>query len=835
MMKRILVLMVLALWGVVSATAQTDSTTLNTTENQVPVLSLSSSDFEGDDISHDISGLLQGSRDVFQSVAGYNLGSARFQIRGYESESNLVMINGVPVNDPETGRVFWSVWGGLNDATRNTVNTVGLAPVRENFGMIGGSTNIQLRASEYRPGTRLTYSAGNRSYNQRLMFIHSTGLVDDKWSLTVSGSKRWAQEGYVDGTFYDAYAYFIAAERKFNNRHSVSFTVFGSPSKSGRPGVGTQEAYDLTGNNFYNPYWGYQDGEVRNSRVNSYHQPMMLLSHYWAINEQTKVTSTLTYSLGKNGSTALNWYDAADPRPDYYRNLPSYYALTDEYQFNRLTDLWQNNEEFRQLNWDNFYFANSKNLYSVINANGTGEILTGNRAKYVVEDRRTDFNRFMVNSSAVHNLNDNIVLSGGVNVDVYRGRQFKEMSDLLGADFWVDVDQFAERDFDDTNLSQNDLNNPNRIIKVGDKFGYDFTANINKYNAFAQSEFTYSRFDFHVAASVSQTTFWRTGHMKNGRFPDNSYGDSEKQNFTDFGVKGGAVWKVTGRHYIDVNAGYLTRAPFFRNSYVSSRVRDNVIDGLTSEKITTGDISYILRAPKVKARLSLYYTQFEDQTWSRSFYHDVLRTFVNYTMTGVNTRNAGLEFGLEANVTPTLSVTAAGAMGQYIYTNRPKATIARDNNSEIISDRVVYLKNYHIGGTPQTAASVGFRYNSPKYWFAGANFNYYADNYMDINPDRRTLEAADGFVQEDEAFKKLIDQPKLDPAYTIDVFVGKSWRIYGKTLAVNLGVNNILNDKNIQITGFEQLRYDSQEIDKFPSKYFYMYGTNFFLNVNFSF
>ena len=204
-------------------------------------------------------------------------------------------------------------------------------------------------------------------------------------------------------------------------------------------------------------------------------------------------------------------------------------------------------------------------------------------------------------------------------------------------------------------------------------------------------------------------------------------------------------------------------------------------------------------------------------------------------MTVVNTRNAGLEFGLEANVTSTLSVTAAGAMGQYIYTNRPKATIARDNNSEIISDRVVYLKNYRIGGTPQTAASVGFRYNSPKYWFAGANFNYYADNYMDINPDRRTLEAADGFVQEDEAFKKLIDQPKLDPAYTIDVFVGKSWRIYGKTLAVNLGVNNILNDKNIQITGFEQLRYDSQEIDKFPSKYFYMYGTNFFLNMNFSF
>ena len=31
------------------------------------------------------------------------------------------------------------------------------------------------------------------------------------------------------------------------------------------------------------------------------------------------------------------------------------------------------------------------------------------------------------------------------------------MADLLGGDFWVDVDQFAERDFANDSVAQNDL------------------------------------------------------------------------------------------------------------------------------------------------------------------------------------------------------------------------------------------------------------------------------------------------------------------------------------------------------------------------------------------
>lgn len=820
------------------------TTTQQTPPPDVPVITLSTADIEGDADSHDISSLLQGSRDVFMNTAGYNFGSARFRVRGYDSENTTVMINGIPVNDPETGRAFYSTWGGLNDATRNSEGHNNLGFSRNTFGGLGGATNIVTRASQYSPNIRTTYSNSNRSYVHRAMFTYSTGLQENGWAWTLSGSRRAANEGYVTGTFYDAWAYFLSGERKINNQHSIGLIFFGSPSKTGRPGVSTQEAYDLTSDNFYNPNWGYQDGKVRNSRVNNYHTPWAILSHYWDPAENTRITSSAAYTFGRGGSTALNWYDshasydypgfnlAGDPRPDYYRWMPSYYD-NDPVTQNLLNDLWQNDPNFRQINWDWLYNANYGNLYTVENANGSGQELTGLRSKYIIEERRNDRNQFIFNSNITHQLNPTHTLSGGINVSLAKTRQFKVIDDLLGGEFWFDIDQFAERDFDDPNMAQNDLLNPNRTIQEGGVFGYDFTGNINEYQAFAQSDWVLPRWDFYVAASVSQTTFWRTGHMQNGRFPENSYGDGEKHNFTNFGVKGGTTYKITGRHYVTGNGMFFTRAPYFRDAYISSRVRDDVIEGLTSETIFSGDINYIIRTPKVKTRLSAFYTEFRDQTWSRSFYHEEFRSFVNYIMTGVDTRHMGIEFGMDINFTSTLSGYVVAGTGDYIYNSRPNVTIARDNDREVLADqRQVYLQNYKIGGMTHTAGSVGLRYNDPRFWFVGVNMNYFDDIYIDINPDRRTADAVANLVVSDPQWKQILNQEKMESNYTLDVFAGYSYRTKKRHfITINLSVSNLLDVTDFRIGGFEQLRYDSQDPDKFASKYFYLYGRTYFLNL----
>ncbi|NLM91508.1 MAG: TonB-dependent receptor plug domain-containing protein [Bacteroidales bacterium] len=829
----------------VTENAQADTTvTQQVPPPDVPVITLSTADIEGDADSHDISSLLQGSRDVFMNTAGYNFGSARFRVRGYDSENTTVMINGISVNDPETGRAFYSNWGGLNDATRNTEGHNNLGYSRNTFGGLGGATNIVTRASQYSPNIRTTYSNSNRSYAHRGMFTYSTGLKENGWAWTLSGSRRSATEGYVTGTFYDAWAYFLSGERKINNQHSLGVIFFGSPSKTGRPGVSTQEAYDLSGDNFYNPNWGYQDGKVRNARVNHYHTPWAILSHYWDPTENTKVTTSAAYTFGRGGSTALNWYDshasydypgynlAGDPRPDYYRWMPSYYN-NDPVTQNLLNDLWQNDPNFRQINWDWLYNANYGNLYSVENINGSGQDQTGLRSKYIIEERRNDRNQFIFNSNITHQINPTHHLSGGVNVSLAKTHQFKVIDDLLGGEFWYDIDQFAERDFDDPNMSQNDLMNPNRVVQEGDVFGYDFTGNINEYQAFAQSDWVLPRWDFYVAASVSQTTFWRTGHMQNGRFPENSYGDGEKHNFTNFGLKGGTTYKITGRHYVTANGMFFTRAPFFRDAYISSRVRDDIIDGLTNETIFSGDINYLIRTPKVKTRLTAFYTEFRDQTWSRSFYHEEFRSFVNYIMTGVDTRHMGLEFGMDVNITSTLSGYVVAGTGDYIYNSRPNVTIARDNDKEVLADqRQVYLQNYKIGGMTHTAGSVGFRYNDPRFWFIGVNMNYFDDIYIDINPDRRTSDAVANLVNTDPQWNQILDQEKMDNNYTLDVFAGYSYRTKKRHyITINLSVSNLLDVTDFRIGGFEQLRYDSQDPGKFASKYFYLYGRTYFLNI----
>ncbi len=817
--------------------AQTDTTTVNE-EGNIPTFTLSESGLSNEEESQDVSGLLQASRDIFVSTAGYTFGPARFRIRGYDSQNLSVLMDGVSLNDPATGRAYWSSWGGLNDATRNKVVQNGIVASEYGFGGVGGITQIITRPSTFRKQSKVSYSLSNRSYRNRIMVTYATGEMANGWSLVASASRRWAKEGYVKGTFYDAWGYFLGVEKKINKRQSLALTVFGAPTKRGKSGLATQEAYDLSGSNYYNPYWGFQDGKVRNSRVNNYHQPMIILSHYLQISKKTKAQSSLSYWFGRGGSTALNWVEASDPRPDYYRYLPSYFTrIGDDASADYYTNQWQTNEAFRQINWDGFYFANSKYLYTVKDVNGiNGNDVTGLRSKYIIEDRRNDKNQFQFNWHFISFVNNHLTVVGGLNMNYYKGHQYKTINDLLGGQFWLDVDKYASGDpFKVTDEAQSDLNHPNSLARKGDIFGYDYTANINKQTVFGQAAFTYRKVDFYVGLNFSHTDFWRTGHMRNGHFPDNSYGEGHKNNFFNYGIKGGITYKINGRNYFTANAAYLTRAPYFRNSYISARTRDFTVDNLKNETIYSGDISYFLRTPAVKGRITLYYTQFKNQTWSRSFYHDVLNSFVNYIMTGVNKRDEGLEVGLEANLSPSVSVSGVFGYGQNIYNSRPVATITQDNDAALLaSGRKVYLKNYYVGGMPQMVASLGIRYNSAKYWFLGLNGNYFGDAYLDPNPDRHTAEALAAFASDDTRIPGVLAQEKLNQGMTLDFFGGKSWRFNHKyTVGLTLSVSNLLNNTSYVMSGYEQLRYDPSDIGKFPPKLAYLYGRTFFLNLYF--
>jgi hypothetical protein len=170
-----------------------------------------------------------------------------------------------------------------------------------------------------------------------------------------------------------------------------------------------------------------------------------------------------------------------------------------------------------------------------------------------------------------------------------------------------------------------------------------------------------------------------------------------------------------------------------------------------------------------------------------------------------------------------------------------KATITQDNNATVLAtDETIYSKNFFFANGPQHAGMVGITYRSKKFWTAILSANYFGNNYTDFNPARRTVSGvellADGTLRED-----IIDQQKSDGQFTLDFFGTKSWRVSdifkgfkrNAFLLFNIGVSNILDNQDIVQTGFEQLRFDYAEKNpnKFPPRYYYGIGRNYFASV----
>ncbi|MEZ4993437.1 MAG: TonB-dependent receptor [Saprospiraceae bacterium] len=818
-------------------------------EDIIPTITLSTDE---DAVSQNISGLLTASNDVFISAAAYNFGPYRFNIRGYNSDQTTMLINGAPVNDVESGGLFWSRWGGLNDVLRNRSLVVGLDANNFSFGGVGGANMIDTRAAGQRKQLRVSYALSNRAYRNRIMATWSSGLLPGGWAVSLSGSRRWAQEGYVDGTFYDAYSYFLSVDKKFNDHHSFNLTAFGAPVIRGRSGASTQEMYDLAGSNYYNSYWGYQNGEKRNSRVVNAHQPMIILRHDLDLSDKTHITTALSTQFGRYGSSALDWYNARDPRPDYYRKLPSY--IQDD-QAVAVEALLRNDESARQLDWHRFYNVNRNNIQTIKDADGiAGNDVTGKRAQYVVEERRYDSQTSSFNTILESNVNEHLTINGGLMYQLFRNKSFKVLDDLLGADFYVNIDKFAEfEDTGDASFIQNDLDKPNGLVREGDIFGYDYYINVGKGNAWLQGDLTFNRVDFFLAGQLGFSEIWRDGQVRNGKFPDRSLGESEKAKFTEYAAKGGLTYKIDGRNYLFANGSYQQRAPFARYTFQSPRTRNDLVENLMPEKITSIEGGYLLKAPYAKARAVGYFTTMKDQLYNRSLFLDdptpssdeTSSGFVNYIMNGVDTRHMGVELALEARVLARLKMSAVAAIGEHTYTNRPSTEIYVDNSGQKFTTGTKYLKNFYVANGPQHAYTLGLNYEGKEYWFANLNLNYFNHTFIDIYPERRSLEAVSNvsdpqFQQqvvdpESQLWKDILYQEQVDGGFTLDFFGGKSWKFNKVFLYLNVGVNNILDNKDLITGGYEQFRFDfeGKDVGRFPNRYFYSFGRNYFISLAF--
>ena len=838
------------------------------------------SDLDDDDnvSSQSASYLAGASDDVFLNAASYNYSPMRFSVRGYEQNASTTYINGVNFNDQERGRFNYSSLGGLNDAFRNKDLVNGIEMPTFAYGGLGGVTNINTRASAYAAGTKASVAYTNRSYNLRATATYATGLMNNGWAFTGSAVFRWANEGIIEGTFYNSWGYFLSGEKVINDRHRISLTTFGAPTKRAQSAAVTQEVYDLR-SIYYNPYWGYQDGKKRSSRVVNSFDPTAIFNWDYKITETQHLKSGIGFHYSNYSNTALSFYNAADPRPDYYRNMPSYQIneLFDspeniDYDLvNEIKDQWlNNNTDITQINWNSLYHTNYLN--NVANPDGS--------AKYVLEQRHNDLVETTFNSTYSNRFNKWVNMLAGIDVNYSIGKHYKTMNDLLGGKQWIDIDQFAERDFSDNNMIiQNDLRNPNRKIYEGDRFGYDYNMNVVKAGAFIQGNLSLTKFDISAAFRLSTTSFWREGKMENGRaavIGATSYGKGKVLNFVDPSGKIGVTYKINGRHRLVLNGLAETRAPYAGYAYVAPRVKDTQIGkviinpknprqykikDLPSERVYSYDLTYQFNTPIVKGRITGFHTITQDGTEATGYYNDEFRTFVNHTLSGVNKRYLGVEAGVSVKLNDSFSVSVAGTYGDYRYTNNAVGVMSAENGANLLTGELpktpadaknsdiierVYTKDLRVSTGPQLAASITLDYFHPKMWFADVTLSYFDNNYLDFSPSHFTQmnyyggtylnEAGQeieysGYLkpkgstytkEEKERSQALLKmfgtQEKLDGGFMLDASVGKLIYFNNRkqSLNINLSFSNILNNKNMVTGGYQQGRIGRN--NKTPNK-----------------
>lgn len=798
---------------------------------------------EDDDMTQNVI-MVNSSTNVYTSNVGYLWSPVRFKFRAYNSRYNDIYMNGVQVNNAENGQFNYSSIGGLNDATRSIDASGSFEDNAFSMPSLGGSNNYNMRAGNYPTGHKVTLSAANRNYTGRAMYTYGTGINRNGWAFFGTAAYRWANmaTSNVEGNFYNSAAYLLSVQKVFNPSHRLSLTTWGSPTERAQQGASTDEAYWLANDRLYNPYWGYQGGKKRNSRVVHNYEPSALLTWDYQINDDMKLTTSAFAKYAMYSSTKLN-YNGQNPAPDYWRNFPSFNfdvwnntgtadglaAWQDSY------DYWTRSKANRQINWDKLYYTNQQ-----INS-------TGGDAAYYVERKHNNHLVTNLGSTFDWSINRNTKLRAGLQLGSNKGMHYLTMDDLLGANQFRNLNTYAIGEYASSDPRvQYDLRRPNAIVREGDRFRYDYdlyTQNVRFWAGISKDKgITHN----YITAKISGSQMWRDGKMENGMSQGYSFGKSGTARFLDGGFKMGSTVNLGHGNAVAFGMGYEARSPLASVAFESPEMNNNFVSNLKNEKVLSAELSYALNLKWVRLNLTGYFTHSYDGTEWQNFYFDDVNSFIYVSMTGVEKQHYGAELGAKFKVTSNFDINLIGTYGDAKYTKNTNVVYMLSTSGTRNTD-IAMNKNMRESGTPLTAATLGFNYRY-RGWYFTVNGNYYDRIYLSYSPNMRfqsTLTTA-GRVNNDGTFN-VPDQAEGKGGFMLDASIGRTFRVANHPLNVNLMLTNINNNRGITTGGYEQSRSDystnsttgtttnrTYSFSKNPKKY-YAQGFNFMLNLNYRF
>ena len=837
-MKKKLTLAILALLSSSMMTAQVeDKKTEGEGDKDESAFTFTESQLgEDDDMSQNVT-IVNSNSNIYANEVGYLWSPVRFRYRAFNQKYNDVYINGALMNDAESGQFRYSQVGGLNNQTRS--GEYSLPFEANNFSMpsMGGANNYNFRPSAMPIGNKAALSVANRNYTLRGMYSYSSGLNDKGWAVAAALTYRWADRGYVEGTFYNSLSYFLGIEKVTGN-HSISFVTWGNPTERASQGASTDEMYWIANDRYYNPYWGYQNGKKRNSRVINDFAPTALLTWDWKINDDMKLTTSLTGKYSMYKSTKLNYNNSDNPQPDYWKVLPSsYFNVWNEddnsYRTESAWDAWNNAYNWlslskvnRQIDFDRLYAAN-------VSASQQGA-----DAMYYIQAKHNNQLDFKLSSTLDMKLDDRQKLVMGMNLGTTKGMHYQTMDDMLGATQFHNINYYALGKYDiNSEQVQYDLNNPNAKVGDGDRFGYDYNILVDRADFWTTYSATLSRMHAFVSARVGGTQMQRDGKMRNGLAKDNSYGKSGTARFLDGGGKIGLSFNLGMGNIIQLGAGYELRTPTAYTAFASPEINNDFVANLKNEKVLSAELGYSLNTSWVRANVNAYYSRIKDATEWQCFYFDDANSFSYVSLTGVEKEYYGVEYGLKFKITSAFSIQAVGTVSEAKYANDANVRYMLSTSGDYGND-ICHLKGVREASTPLFAQILTLSYNN-KGWFIDLTGNYYDRMYLSPSVYHRY----DEICEHDNDGNAIVpDQLEGNGGFMLDASIGKLIRLKKGQLSINLTLTNILNNRDICTGGYEQSRSDLTSsgnsrgyVFSMNPKKFYAYGTNGMLNFTYRF
>ncbi|MCJ7759250.1 MAG: carboxypeptidase-like regulatory domain-containing protein [Gillisia sp.] len=635
--------------------------------------------------------ILKSTPGVYATKAGGGFGDASMRLRGFNSENIAVMINGVPVNDMENGRVYWSNWAGLTDVTRTMQVQRGLGASKVAVPSIGGTVNIVTKSTDMAEGGNVFGSVGNDGL-KKFGFTVSTGKSEKGWAATVAASKT-SGERFADGLQFEGYSYFVNIAKEINEDHLLSLTAFGAPQRHGQRETSYSiEDYQRSERGIkFNGDWGYKNGQITNVQDNFYHKPQISLNHYWNISDKTDLSTAAYVSFGTGGGG----------------------GYTGDANLRNATNSSYRVADYQPLQLDRVQAENAAN-----GADGAGTILY---------DSRNDHNWYGALSTLSTKITENIELSGGVDLRYYKGEHFREVKDLLGGQYWAD---------------DNNVNNPNNLTQVGDKMSYHNDGVVLWEGLFAQAEYVKDDLSAFVSVAASNTSYQRKDYFLYTN--DDPIQETDFVNFFGYSAKGGANYNVTATSNFFANIGYFEKAPFLNAVFLNNTNELN--EGAKNQKIFSAELGYGFRTADFRANVNVYRTSWQDRTFIKSIQGQG-DEYYTANILGVDAIHQGVEIDLDYRATAKLTLTAMASIGDYKWANNVTDVVIFDeNNAPINADNPIdiYIKDTPVGDAAQTTMALGMNYEVFPRTYVRADFTYNDRYFADFEPtDRTTPDVAD--------------------------------------------------------------------------------------------